>query len=175
MASSSPKKYNPSTIEPKWQAKWQSQGLYQPDLESAKVPFYNLMMFPYPSAEGLHIGGVRTFGGVDIYGRFQRMRGKEVFQPFGLDGFGIHAENYALKIGEHPMEHSEVTEANYYRQVREAAIGVDWSRTVETYKPDYYKWTQWLFLQLFNAGLAYRKKSPVNFCPGCKPCLPTSR
>lgn len=163
--------YDHSAIELKWQSKWQIQGTYQADLESAKPVFYNLMMFPYPSAEGLHIGGVRTFGGVDIYGRFQRMRGKEVFQPFGLDGFGIHAENYALKIGEHPMEHADVTEANYYRQVREAAIGVDWSRTVETYKPEYYRWTQWLFLQLFNAGLAYRKKSPVNFCPGCKTVL----
>lgn len=163
--------YDHSSIELKWQSKWQKHGTYQPDLASAKKPFYNLMMFPYPSAEGLHIGGVRTFGGVDIYGRFQRMRGMEVFQPFGLDGFGIHAENYAMKIGAHPMEHANVTEANYYRQVREAAIGVDWSRTVETYKPDYYKWTQWLFLQLFNAGLAYRKKSPVNFCPGCKTVL----
>jgi leucyl-tRNA synthetase/predicted alpha/beta hydrolase family esterase len=170
--------YDHSAIELKWQSKWQLQGLYQPELDSANPStssgpsaFYNLMMFPYPSAEGLHIGGVRTFGGVDIYGRFQRMRGKEVFQPFGLDGFGIHAENYALKIGEHPMEHANVTEANYYRQVRDAGIGVDWSRTVETYKPEYYKWTQWLFLQLFNAGLAYRKKSPVNFCPSCKTVL----
>jgi leucyl-tRNA synthetase/predicted alpha/beta hydrolase family esterase len=186
--------YDHKSIELKWQSKWQLQASYQTDLGAAKSavalpagrpasggenssgskqpqPFYNLMMFPYPSAEGLHIGGVRTFGGVDIYGRFQRMRGKEVFEPFGLDGFGIHAENYALKIGAHPMEHSEVTENNYYRQVREAGIGVDWSRTVETYKPEYYKWTQWLFLQLFNAGLAYRKKSPVNFCPGCKTVL----
>jgi leucyl-tRNA synthetase len=163
--------YNPSVIEPKWQSKWQNQGIYQPNIETAKRPFFNLMMFPYPSAEGLHIGGVRTFGGVDIYGRFQRMRGMDVFEPFGLDGFGIHAENYALKIGEHPMEHAQVTEENYYRQVREAGLGVDWSRTVETYKPDYYKWTQWLFLQLFKAGLAYRKKSPVNFCPGCKTVL----
>ncbi len=163
--------YAPSMIEPKWQSVWQKSGIYQPDLASAKSPFYNLMMFPYPSAEGLHIGGVRTFSGVDIYGRYKRMKGNEVFEPFGLDGFGIHAENYALKIGEHPMEHAKVTEKNFYRQIREAGISVDWSRTVETYKPEYYKWTQWLFVQLFKAGLAYRKKSPVNFCPSCKTVL----
>ncbi|HSW47529.1 MAG TPA: class I tRNA ligase family protein, partial [Candidatus Saccharimonadales bacterium] len=164
-------KFNPQTIEPKWQSIWENEGIYHPDLSSAKRPFYNLMMFPYPSAEGLHIGGVRTFAGVDIYGRFKRMQGHDVFQPFGLDGFGIHAENYALKIGENPMDHATVTEKNFYRQIREAAIGVDWGRTVETYKPDYYKWTQWLFVELFKSGLAYRKKSPVNFCPSCKTVL----
>ncbi len=179
-------KYDPATIELKWQSIWQKEEIYHPDLESANPstssgqdgstgsplrPFYNLMMFPYPSAEGLHIGGVRTFAGVDIYGRFKRMQGNNVFQPFGLDGFGIHAENYALKIGKNPMTLAQVTEKNFYRQIKEAGIGVDWGRTVETYKPDYYKWTQWLFVQLFKEGLAYRKKSPVNFCPSCKTVL----
>ncbi len=165
------KKYDPSTIEPKWQSKWEKDRLYHSDLQTAKRPFYNLMMFPYPSAEGLHIGGMRTFAGVDIYGRFKRMQGHDVFQPFGLDGFGIHAENYALKIGENPMKQAAVTEKNFYRQISESAIGVDWSRTVETYKPDYYKWTQWIFTELFKEGLAYRKKSPVNYCPSCKTVL----
>lgn len=163
--------FNPNEIELKWQAIWDKEKIYQTDLGSAKRPFYNLMMFPYPSAEGLHIGGVRTFGGVDIYGRFKRMQGHDVFEPFGLDGFGIHAENYALKIGVNPVDNAKVTEKNFYRQIKEAGIGVDWSRTVETYKPEYYKWTQWLFVELFKAGLAYRKKSPVNFCPSCKTVL----
>lgn len=179
--------YSPTTIEPKWQSIWDKEGIYHPDLDSANQtkssgqvnstdspkgkPFYNLMMFPYPSAEGLHIGGMRTFSGVDIYGRFKKMQGHEVFQPFGLDGFGIHAENYALKIGENPMNLAKVTEKNFYRQVKESAIGVDWDRTVETYKKDYYKWTQWLFTELFKSGLAYRKKSPVNYCPSCKTVL----
>jgi leucyl-tRNA synthetase len=173
--------YDHQTIESIWQSKWENEGIYHPDLDSAKSPsfakasagkpFYNLMMFPYPSAEGLHIGGVRTFSGVDIYGRFMRMKGYDVFQPFGLDGFGIHAENYALKIGAHPMTHAKITEKNYYRQIRESAIGVDWGRTAETYKKDYYKWTQWLFTELFKEGLATRKKSPVNFCPSCKTVL----
>jgi leucyl-tRNA synthetase len=193
--------YEPLSIEPKWQSKWKNEGIYHSDLDSANPSagsgqvssaghstlrdefsssdskssprrrFYNLMMFPYPSAEGLHIGGVRTFSGVDIYGRFKRMQGSDVFEPFGLDGFGIHAENYALKIGENPMTHAGVTEKNFYRQIREAALAVDWDKTVETYKPDYYKWTQWLFTELFRAGLAYRKKSPVNFCPSCKTVL----
>lgn len=163
--------YNPAAFESKWQSKWENDGIYHPDLDSAKSPFYNLMMFPYPSAEGLHIGGVRTFSGVDIYGRFKRMKGYDVFQPFGLDGFGIHAENYALKIGANPMSNAEITEKNFYRQIREVAIGVDWGRTVETYKKDYYKWTQWVFTELFKTGMAYRKKSPVNFCPSCATVL----
>lgn len=163
--------YNPTAFESKWQSKWENDGIYHPDLDSAKSPFYNLMMFPYPSAEGLHIGGVRTFSGVDIYGRFKRMKGYDVFQPFGLDGFGIHAENYALKIGANPMSNAEITEKNFYRQIREVAIGVDWGRTVETYKKDYYKWTQWVFTELFKEGMAYRKKSPVNFCPSCATVL----
>ncbi len=164
-------KYDPSSIEPYWQAKWESAGAYQTDLESAKNPFYNLMMFPYPSAEGLHMGSVFTFSGVDIYGRFKRMQGYDVFEPIGLDGFGIHSENHAIKTGMHPIEHAKRTEENFYRQLRLIGNGFDWKHKVETYDPHYYKWTQWLFVELFKAGLSYRKKSPVNFCPSCKTVL----
>src|SRR5882724_12548357 len=163
--------YVPSTIEPKWQAKWEEKGVYQPDLKNANKPFYNLMMFPYPSAEGLHIGSIFTFGGVDVYGRFKRMQGYDVFEPIGLDGFGIHSENHALKTGSHPIEHAKRTEENFYRQLHTTGIGYAWKNKVETYYPSYYKWTQWLFIELFKAGLAYKKKSPVNFCPSCKTVL----
>ncbi len=157
--------YNHSEIESKWQDKWEKSGVYKPDLDNAKKPFYNLMMFPYPSAEGLHVGSVFTFSGVDTYGRFKRMQGYDVFQPMGLDGFGIHSENYALKVGRHPKEQAEISEKNFYRQLRAIGNGFDWSRKVETYDANYYKWTQWIFIQLFKRGLAYRKKAPVNFCP----------
>ena len=173
-----------SVIEPKWQAKWQDERVYQPDLASAKSgsseatptggskgPFYNLMMFPYPSAEGLHVGNMYAFTGADVYGRFKRQQGYSVFEPIGLDGFGIHSENYALKVGSHPMEQADKSEKNFYRQLQTIGNSYDWGHTVETYKPDYYKWTQWFFIELFKAGLAYRQKSPVNFCPSCKTVL----
>src|SRR5882672_8622318 len=163
--------YKPAEIEPKWQAKWLENHTYQPDLKNAKKPFYNLMMFPYPSAEGLHVGSIFTFGGVDVYGRFKRMQGNDVFEPIGLDGFGIHSENHALKTGSHPIEHAKRTQENFYRQLHTTGIGYAWKNKVETYDPGYYKWTQWLFIELFKAGLAYKKKSPVNFCPSCKTVL----
>src|SRR5581483_172007 len=167
------KKYNPLEIEPKWQAIWDKEKVYQPDLDAAngsaspttRKPFYNLMMFPYPSAEGMHVGNMYAFTGADVYGRFKRMQGNDTFEPIGLDGFGIHSENYAIKVGRHPKEQAQLSEKNFYRQLKATGNGYDWSRTVETYDPRYYKWTQWIFIQLFKAGLAYRKKAPVNFCP----------
>lgn len=145
--------------------------MYEPDVRRAKRPFYNLMMFPYPSAEGLHIGAVRTFTGVDIYGRMKRMQGYQVFEPIGLDGFGIHSENYALKIGKHPREHAKDSEKNFYRQLAVIGNGFAWDERVETYDPEYYQWTQWIFVRMFKRGLAYRKKAPVNWCPSCKTVL----
>ena len=164
-------KYDPLTIEQYWQSKWEEAGVYQPDLANAKKPFYNLMMFPYPSAEGLHVGSVFAFSGVDIYGRFKRMQGNDVFEPIGLDGFGIHSENHAIKTGVHPISHAKSTENNFYRQLREIGNSFDWKAKLETYDPHYYRWTQWLFIQLFKAGLAYRKKAEVNWCPSCKTVL----
>lgn len=164
-------KYDHKTIESKWQSVWDANGLNKIDLDASKKPFYNLMMFPYPSAEGLHIGSVYTFSGIDTYGRFMRMRGYDVFEPFGLDGFGIHSENYAIKIKENILEVSARTEKHYYEQIRRTGNMIDWSRKLETYDPGYYKWTQWLFVQLFKAGLAYRKESDVNWCPSCQTVL----
>jgi len=164
-------KYNPSEIEGKWQKIWEEKGIYQPDLQNAKKPYYNLMMFPYPSAEGLHVGNMYAFTGADINGRYQRMKGYDVFEPIGLDGFGIHSENYAIKIGKHPAEQAKISEKNFYRQLHAIGNGFAWKNKLETYDPNYYKWTQWIFVQMFKAGLAYRRKSPVNFCPSCKTVL----
>lgn len=176
--------YHPSSIEPKWQAKWEKERVYQPALKSAnnsrmlsgvegasRTPFYNLMMFPYPSAEGLHVGSVYAFGGADVFGRYKRMQGYDVFEPIGLDGFGIHSENHAIKTKSHPIEHAKRTEENFYRQLHSFGNSFAWDNKLETYDPQYYKWTQWLFVQLFKSGLAYRKKSPVNYCPTCKTVL----
>lgn len=165
------KKYNPQKIEKKWQKIWRQKKIYQPNLKQAKRPFYNLMMFPYPSAEGLHVGNMYAFTGADIYGRMKRMQGYDVFEPIGLDGFGIHSENYALKIGAHPMKQAKVSEKRFYKQLEQIGNGFAWEEKLETYDPQYYKWTQWIFVQMFKKGLAYRKKQAVNWCPGCKTVL----
>ncbi len=164
-------KYNHKKIEEKWQKRWAGGRIYQANLDKAKKPFYNLMMFPYPSAEGLHVGNMYAFVHSDAYGRFKRLQGYDLFEPIGLDGFGIHSENYAIKIKEHIKDVSVRTEKHFYKQLHMIGNAYDWSRTVETYKPNYYKWTQWLFLQMHEKGLAYRKKSSVNWCPSCKTVL----
>ena len=129
------------------------------------------MMFPYPSAEGLHVGNLFAFTGNDIYGRFQRLMGHNVFEPLGYDAFGIHSENYALKVGLHPMDLIPRNIANFQRQLERAGLMVDWRYTLSTTEPNYYKWTQWLFLQLFEQGLAYKKQAAVNWCPKDKTVL----
>ncbi len=163
--------YNPQKIESKWQKRWRKEGVYQPELKKADKPFYNLMMFPYPSAEGLHVGNMYAFTGADIYGRFKRMQGFDVLEPIGLDGFGIHSENYALKVGEHPRDVAQRTEKNFYKQLEATGNGYAWENTLETYDPDYYRWTQWLFIKMHDKGLVERRRASVNWCPGCKTVL----
>ncbi len=160
-----------SRIEKKWTKRWLESGVYEPKLKSAKKPFYNLMMFPYPSAEGLHVGNAYAFTGSDVYGRFKRLQGYDVFEPIGLDGFGIHSENYAIKKGIHPVKQAKISEKNFYRQLQMIGNGFAWDERLETYDPEYYKWTQWLFVQMWKNGLAYRKKQSVNWCPSCKTVL----
>ena len=163
--------YDHGTIEMKWRDIWLAGSLNSFDLARAKRPFYNLMMFPYPSAEGLHVGNMYAFTGSDIYGRFKRMQGYDVFEPIGLDGFGIHSENHALKTGVHPMDHAKRTETNFYNQLKNIGSMFDWNRTLTTFDPDYYRWTQWLFVQMFKHGLAYRSRANVNWCPSDKTVL----
>ncbi len=163
--------YDPAVVEPKWQTRWRERGTHQTDLEHGRNPFYVLMMFPYPSAEGLHVGNLFAFTGNDIYGRFQRLRGHTVLEPLGYDAFGIHSENYALKVNEHPMRLIPQNIANFRRQLDRAGLMVDWRYSVDTTEPAYYKWTQWVFVQLYKRGLAYRKKAAVNWCPNDKTVL----
>ncbi|HEX6059814.1 MAG TPA: leucine--tRNA ligase [Gemmatimonadaceae bacterium] len=163
--------YDPAAVERKWQARWQEQGTNSPDLAGAPRPYYQLMMFPYPSAEGLHVGNFFAFTGNDIHGRFQRLRGHTVFEPIGFDAFGIHSENYALKMGGHPMELIPRNIVNFRRQLRRGGFMVDWSHELSTTDAAYYKWTQWIFLQLHERGLAYKKRAAVNWCPNDKTVL----
>ena len=164
-------KYDHRKVEEKWRIKWEKEGINAADIKGAKNPFYNLWMFPYPSAEGLHAGHAFASTGSDIYGRYERMRGKDVFQPIGYDSFGIHSENYALKINENPKEVVGRTTKRYEEQMKSLGHGYDWAHTLTTSDPDYYKWTQWLFIKMYQAGLAYKKKATVNFCPSCKTVL----
>jgi len=167
-------RYRPAAIEARWQEVWETHGtntLTSDQLRSAQDPFYNLMMFPYPSAEGLHVGNIYAFTGADVHGRFRRLQGKDVFEPIGFDAFGIHSENFALKVGVHPMDLIPRNIANFTRQLRRTGGMFDWNHVVDTTHPDYYRWTQWLFLQLYKGGYAERKEAPVNWCPSCKTVL----
>ena len=163
--------YEPSAVESRWRQRWAERGTHQADLAHGARPFYALMMFPYPSAEGLHVGNLFAFTGCDIYARFQRLQGHTVFEPLGYDAFGIHSENFALKVGVHPMELIPRNIANFRRQLDRAGLMVDWTHSVDTTDPSYYKWTQWVFLQLYERGLAYKKAAAVNWCPSCKTVL----
>ncbi|MFA5777189.1 MAG: class I tRNA ligase family protein [Parcubacteria group bacterium] len=164
-------KYNPKKIEEKWAKKWIDERTFTPDLLGAKNPYYALFMFPYPSAEGLHIGNFYAFTSVDVMAKYKKLRGFDVFEPIGWDAFGIHSENYALKIGETPSKMLERTINNFRVQIQSAGLSCDWTREVNTTSPEYYRWTQWIFAKLFEKGLAYQKEALVNWCPDCKTVL----
>jgi len=166
-----PAGYDPAAIERKWQERWEERGTNHTDLVAGARPFYALMMFPYPSAEGLHVGNLFAFTGNDIYGRFQRLQGHTVFEPLGFDAFGIHSENFALKVGTHPADLIPRNIDNFRRQLKRAGLMVDWRHELSTTDPAYYKWTQWLFLQLYKRGLAYKRRAAVNWCPNDKTVL----
>jgi len=164
-------RYDAAAVEAKWQSLWQKRRTNTVDLAGAARPYYTLMMFPYPSAEGLHVGHAFAFPGVDIFGRFKRLQSFNVFEPIGFDAFGIHSENYALKIGTNPAQLIPRTIANFRRQLSRLGLMVNWGHVVDTTSPDYYRWTQWIFLQLYKHGLAEHKKAPVNWCPVCQTVL----
>jgi leucyl-tRNA synthetase len=166
-----PAGYDPAAVERRWQARWDAEATNVADLSTGPRPFYALMMFPYPSAEGLHVGNLFAFTGNDIYGRFQRLKGHTVFEPLGYDAFGIHSENFAIKVGIHPNALIPRNIDNFRRQLKRAGLMVDWTHELSTTDPRYYKWTQWVFLQLYEQGLAYKKKAAVNWCPFDKTVL----
>ena len=167
-------KYDPQAVELKWQEKWDSEGtnrFTEADLRNARDPYYNLMMFPYPSAEGLHIGNIYAYTGADVNGRYWRLRGKDVFEPIGFDAFGIHSENYALKVGTNPNDLIPRNIDNFTSMLKRFGGMYDWDHTVNTTHVSYYKWTQWVFLKLYEGGLVERREAPVNWCPSCMTVL----
>lgn len=158
-------------IEKKWQKKWNDTKLYSFDKSRIKYKYYVLEMFSYPSGAKLHAGHWYNYGPTDSYARFMRMQGKEVFQPMGFDAFGLPAENYAIKSGIHPQDSTLKNIDTMEKQLKAMGASFDWDYEIKTCMPDYYKWTQWIFLQLYHNGLAYRKEAPVNWCPSCNTVL----
>src|SRR3989344_5252233 len=163
--------YNPRTIEKKWQDLWAKKKTFAFKERSSSPKFYVLDMFPYPSSEGLHVGHPEGYTATDIIARYQRMRGYNVLHPMGWDAFGLPAENYAIKSGTHPSETTRASINTFKRQIASLGFSYDWSREVNTSDPEYYRWTQWLFLFLYKKGLAYQAEAPVNWCPGCQTVL----
>ena len=159
-----PSKYNHQAIEKKWQQFWEENSTFKTSEDSNKEKIYILDMFPYPSGSGLHVGHLLGYIGTDILTRFNRMTGKGVLHPMGWDAFGLPAEVYAVKTGIHPRITTEKNIDTYRRQLKLAGLSYDWSREINTTDPEYYRWTQWIFLQLFKKGLAYEAEVPVNWC-----------
>ena len=163
-------KYNFADIEPKWQQKWDNSNIYVVHEDESKEKYYVLEMFPYPSGN-LHMGHVRNYSIGDVVARFKNMQGYNVLHPMGWDAFGLPAENAAIKHGIPPAKWTWDNIHNMKAQLKSMGISYDWEREIATCHPSYYKWTQWLFLQLFHKGLAYKKYALVNWCPSCNTVL----
>ena len=160
--------YDPSKIEPKWQQYWAENKTFKAETNPDKEKYYVLDMFPYPSGAGLHVGHPEGYTATDIICRYKRMCGLNVLHPMGWDAFGLPAENYAIKTGRHPREVTDENIATFKKQIQSIGFSYDWDREVDTTDPNYYKWTQWIFLQLYKKGLAYESELPINWCPSCK-------
>ena len=160
--------YNFKAIEKKWQDKWEETGAFHAETNSKKPKFYTMIEFPYPSGAGLHVGHPRSYTALDIIARKRRMEGYNVLYPIGWDAFGLPTENFAIKNKVHPKIVTAQNTANFTRQLKMLGFSFDWSREINTTDPSYYKWTQWIFLQLFKHGLAYKQEMPINWCTGCK-------
>ena len=164
-------KYYSQKIEKKWQKYWEKKEIFKTEEISTKKNFYCLDMFIYPSGEGLHVGHLKGYTFSDVIAKKKKMEGLNVLHPFGWDAFGLPAENFAIKTGVHPAISTKKAIKNIKRQLISSGLGYDWQREICTCDSDYYKWTQWMFLQLYKKGLAYKKEAPVNFCPSCKTVL----
>ncbi len=164
-------KYDFKKIEPKWQKKWEDAKLFEAKDFSDKPKFYGLVEFPYPSGAGMHVGHIKAYSSMEVLSRKRRMQGYNVLFPIGYDAFGLPTENYAIKTNTHPRVITDANIEKFSNQLRSVGFSFDWSRTVDTSKDDYYRWTQWIFLKLFDHGLVFRDKTLVNYCPHCKVVL----
>ena len=163
--------YSFQKIEPKWQAKWEEEGIFHAEDFSAKPKFYGLVEFPYPSGAGMHVGHIKAYSSIEVLSRKRRMQGYNVLFPIGFDAFGLPTENYAIKTNTHPREITDKNIAKFSEQLKRVGFSFDWTRVIDTSRDDYYKWTQWIFLKLFEKGLVFRNKTLVNYCPSCKVVL----
>lgn len=161
-------KYNHKAVEPKWQKKWEESAVFEAQNQSEKPKFYALVEFPYPSGQGLHVGHPRPYTALDVVSRKRRLQGYNVLFPMGWDSFGLPAENYAIKNHVHPAEFTNQNIQRFKKQIQSLGMSFDWKREIATTDSSYYKWTQWIFIQLFKHGLAYKKEMNVNWCPSCK-------
>lgn len=160
--------YNPNAIEKKWQKKWDDEKTFKSDIDKSKKKFYPLVEFPYPSGQGLHVGHPRPYTALDVVARKRRLEGENVMYPMGWDAFGLPTENYAIKNKIHPAKVTEDNIAHFKEQMKSIGFSFDWDREVNTTDPDYYKWSQWIFIQMFKHGLAYKNEMSVNWCPSCQ-------
>ena len=160
--------YNFKEVEAKWQKKWEKEGTFNAKQDFTLPKWYGLVEFPYPSGQGLHVGHPRSYTALDIIARKKRMQGYNVLYPMGFDAFGLPAENYAIKNHVHPKITTEKNVEHFRNQLKSLGFSFDWSREINTTDPNYYKWTQWIFIQLFKHGLAFKTTMPINFCTGCK-------
>lgn len=161
-------RYNFKKIEKKWQSIWDEEKAYKVEIDKNKEKFYALVEFPYPSGAGLHVGHPRSYTALDVISRKKRMQGFNVLYPMGFDAFGLPAENYAIKTGVHPAASTKANIENFTRQLKSLGFSFDWDRCIDTSSPEYYKWTQWMFIKFFEKGLAYKDKIAINWCPACK-------
>ena len=161
-------RYNFKKIEKKWQAIWDEEKAYHVEIDKNKEKFYALVEFPYPSGAGLHVGHPRSYTALDVISRKKRMQGFNVLYPMGFDAFGLPAENYAIKTGVHPAVSTQANIKTFTKQLKSLGFSFDWDRCIDTSAPEYYKWTQWMFIKFFEKGLAYKDKIAINWCPACK-------
>lgn len=164
-------KYNFDAVERKWQKFWEENKTFEAHIDTSKKKFYALVEFPYPSGAGMHVGHIKAYSGLEVIGRKKRLEGYNVLFPIGFDAFGLPAENYAIKTGIHPRISTDKNIKYFSEQLKKVGFAFDWSRTIDTTDPGYYKWTQWIFLKMFEHGLAFRDKTLVNYCPSCKVVL----
>ena len=165
------KPYDFRNVEPKWQEKWEETGVFHAEDNSDKPKFYGLVEFPYPSGAGMHVGHIKAYSGLEVVSRKRRMQGYNVLFPIGFDAFGLPTENYAIKTGMHPRQVTDMNIDRFTSQLKKVGFSFDWTRVIDTTDEDYYKWTQWIFLKMFEHGLAFRDKTLVNYCPSCKVVL----
>ncbi|MBR5441683.1 MAG: leucine--tRNA ligase [Clostridia bacterium] len=164
-------KYDFSAVEQKWQKKWEDEGVFHAQDNSDKPKFYGLVEFPYPSGAGMHVGHIKAYSGLEVISRKRRMQGYNVLFPIGFDAYGLPTENYAIKTGIHPRKVTDMNIERFSSQLKKVGFSFDWDRVVDTTEENYYKWTQWIFLKMFENGLVFRDKTLVNYCPSCKVVL----